>query len=374
MTESIFIVSQDPFVRDFCRYLQEICRLYFYSDWNKVYDGTIKYSPRLILIDYSFFISNGPHFLEDFHKQFFSIPCYLLTCSDCSYFLQYFHQLGIKQVIHLPCEKNKLKKILLEHHSTQLCFSNLQSYPIPACTKLDQLLGNSYKMTELKNTIYHYAQTDTPLLLTGESGTGKTYLARLIHELSPRQAHPFCAINMTSIPISLAEAEFFGTTKGAYTDAISREGYFSSARSGTLFLDEIGDLPISIQPKLLHVLEEQCYSKVGSPKKITCDTRFLFATNADLRLLVDKGQFRRDLFYRISILPIEVPPLRERKTDIPQLAQHFLKPFKKDLSSSSIQKLMDHHWPGNVRELKNCLIRASILSTKEMIHDGCISF
>ena len=152
------------------------------------------------------------------------------------------------------------------------------------------------------------------------------------------------------------------------------EGYFSSARFGTLFLDEIGDLPISIQPKLLHVLEEQSYNKVGSPKKIKCNTRFLFATNADLQHLVDQGLFRSDLFYRISILPIEVPPLRERKTDIPQLARHFLKPYKKDLSSSSVQKLLDYHWPGNVRELKNCLLRACIISTKEMIHDGCISF
>ena len=374
MTESIFILSQDPFIRDFCRYLQKVCRLSFYSDWNKLYDGAIKYRPRLILIDYSFFISSSPQVLEDFYKQLFSIPCYLLTRTDCSYFLQYFQRLGIEQVIHLPCEKNKLKKIILTHHSNQLCLSDFHPNSTPVCSKLDQLLGNSYKMTKLKNTIYHYAQTDTPLLLTGESGTGKTYLARLIHELSPRQAHPFCTINMTSIPISLAEAEFFGTTKGAYTDAIAREGYFSSARWGTLFLDEIGDLPISIQPKLLHVLEEQCYSKVGSPKKIMCNTRFIFATNANLQLLVEQGLFRRDLFYRISILPIEVPPLRERKTDIPQLAQHFLKPYKKDLSSSSIQKLMDHHWPGNVRELKNCLVRASILSAKEMIHDGCISF
>lgn len=374
MTENIFLVSQDPLVRDFCRYLQEVCRLSFFSDWKKLYDSAIKYRPRLILIDYSFFISSGPQVFEDFYKQLFSIPCYLLTRTDCSYFLQYFQRLGIKQVIHLPCEKSKLKKIILTHHSNQLCLSDFHPYPTPVCSKLDQLLGNSHKMKKLKNTIYHYAQTDTPLLLTGESGTGKTYLARLIHELSPRQAHPFCAINMTSIPTSLAEAEFFGTTKGAYTDAISREGYFSSARWGTLFLDEIGDLPISIQPKLLHVLEEQCYSKVGSPKKIMCNTRFIFATNANLQLLVEQGLFRRDLFYRISILPIEVPPLRERKTDIPQLAQHFLKPYKKDLSSSSIQKLMDHHWPGNVRELKNCLVRASILSAKEMIHDGCISF
>lgn len=374
MTGNIYIVSQDPVVRDFCRHLQEVYRLRFYSDWNKLYDSVIQCVPLFIFVDYSFFASNDPQLLEDFHKQFFRIPFYILTRSDCSYFLPYFQRIGIKRVIHIPCEKNKFKKIITEHHSTQICPADFQPCPIPHCPKLNQFLGNSHKMTKLKNTVYHYSQTDTPLLLTGESGTGKSYLARLIHDMSPRRAHPFCAINLTSIPISLAEAEFFGTTKGAYTDAISREGYFSSARFGTLFLDEIGDLPISIQPKLLHVLEEQSYNKVGSPKKIKCNTRFLFATNADLQHLVDQGLFRSDLFYRISILPIEVPPLRERKTDIPQLARHFLKPYKKDLSSSSIQKLMDYHWPGNVRELKNCLLRACIISTKEMIHDGCISF
>ena len=192
--------------------------------------------------------------------------------------------------------------------------------------------------------------------------------------MSPRMHHPFCAVNVASIPVSLAEAELFGTTKGAYTNAITREGYFSAAKFGTLFLDEIGDLSPTIQPKLLQVLEERTYNRIGSTTQLKCETRFIFATNVNLHYLVDQGAFRQDLFYRISILPREVPPLRERKADIPRLAQHFLAPYQKGLSSTCIQKLMDHHWPGNIRELKNCLVRASILSTKEMIHEAHISF
>lgn len=374
MTESVFVVSRNPFIRDLCRRYLGIYTLLFCSDWNKLYDSLTQNVPRLILLDYSLIVFSGPQPLEEFCSSSPPVPVLVVTHVDCSFFTKWFFELGIKQVIHFPCQEEKIRKQVEDYLDGPAQSATAHPLPLPSCPKLERLLGDSCKMTKLKNTIYQYSQTDTPLLLTGESGTGKTYLAQIIHELSPRRENPFCSVNMTSIPISLAEAEFFGTTKGAYTDAVSREGYFSAAQTGTLFLDEIGDLPISIQPKLLHVLEEQSYSKVGSPQKIACDTRFIFATNADLQRLVDQGLFRSDLFYRISILPIEVPPLRERKTDIPQLAQHFLKPYKKDLSSSSIQKLMEHHWPGNVRELKNCLVRASILSAKEMIHDGCISF
>lgn len=374
MPERIFVLSHDPLVRDLCRRHLDLYDVEFCSTWSKLYENIPKGIPKVILLDYSFFISSDPFLLEEFCTPGISIPLILLTCTDCSYFTRWFYKIGVKHILHLPCDKTRFQEIVLSSFTSSPAFSEMRRCDAPCCQKLEQLLGNSSKMQELKAMIYHFSQTDSPLLLTGESGTGKTYLARIIHEMSPRKHNPFCGVNMASIPVSLAESELFGTTKGAYTDAISREGYFSAAKLGTLFLDEIGDLPLSVQPKLLHVLEELVYTKVGSTKKITCNTRFLFATNADLRLLVDQGLFRGDLYYRISILPIEMPPLRERKTDIPQLAQHFLKPYKKALSSTSIQKLMDYHWPGNVRELKNCLTRASILSSKEMIHDGHISF
>lgn len=374
MPKSILVVSYDPLIRDYCRQYLEQYNLEFCSDWDKLYDTIKIISPRLILFDYSFLTSIGPQALEKICNPNPPFPIFIITNKNCSFFTKWFYKIGIKQIINLPYEKMKLKNLVEENLTNENHPTTDPPFLPHGNRELEQLLGNSVKMIELKKMIYQYSQTDTPLLLTGESGTGKSHLAQLIHKLSPRKNKSFHSINMTSISAPIAEAELFGTVKGAYTDAISREGIFSTAQFGTLFLDEIGDLPISIQPKLLHVIEEQCYTKVGSPHKIKCNTRFIFATNADLRVLVSQGLFRSDLFYRISILPVEVPPLRERKTDIPQLAQHFLKPYKKYLTSDGIQKLMDHHWPGNVRELKNCLVRASILSSKELIPEVCISF
>lgn len=374
MPRSIFVFSLNAFVRDFCRKHLELYDLEFYSEWDRLYDNARKVLPHLILMDYSFITYNGPQFLEDFCLPRPPIPIIILADRDCSFFMGWFYRIGVQHILSLPCHKDKFREVVLPY--LHISENQLECTPQPTfiCPNLERFLGDTLKMQELKRLVYHLSQTDTPLLLTGESGTGKTYLAKIIHEMSPRMHHPFCAVNVASIPVSLAEAELFGTTKGAYTNATTREGYFAAAKSGTLFLDEIGDLSPTIQPKLLQVLEERTYNRIGSTKQLECDTRFIFATNVNLHHLVDQGAFRRDLFYRISILPIEVPPLRERKDDIPQLAQHFLAPYQKDLSSTCIQKLMDHHWPGNIRELKNCLVRASILSTKKMIHEAHISF
>lgn len=374
MRKRVFVLSCNPTVRDLCRQYLDLYIVDFCGTWKRFRECVSKICPKLILIDYSFLLTTDPCLLEEFCTPNQSIPLVLLTLSDCSFFFRWFDKLGIKHIVYLPCDKKKFEQVILSALNVQSFFSEITLEEIPSCPVLDQLLGTSAKMKELKTSVYLFAQTDSPLLLTGESGTGKTHLARIIHNLSSRSHNYFCAVNMASIPASLSEAELFGTVKGAYTGAITRDGYFSSARGGTLFLDEIGELPLTIQPKLLRVLEANRYNKVGSTKEEHCNTRFIFATNADLCFLVEKGLFRRDLFHRISILPIEVPPLRDRKTDIPQLVQHFLKPYKKDISSTCIQKLMDYHWPGNVRELKNCLERASVLTPKEMIHDGHISF
>lgn len=372
LSKSILVFSLNTFVRDFCRKQLKLYNLEFYSTWDKLYNNSR--TAQLILIDYSFIAYNGPQFLENLCLPKPPAPIIILTNQDCSFFTEWFYKIGVKHIISLPCHEDRFKKILFPYLHFPAKQQDFIPPPAFACPNLERFLGDTLKMQELKRLVYHLSQTDTPLLLTGESGTGKTYLAKIIHEMSPRMHHPFCAVNVASIPVSLAEAELFGTTKGAYTNAITREGYFSAAKFGTLFLDEIGDLSPTIQPKLLQVLEERTYNKIGSTSLLKCDTRFIFATNVNLHHLVDQGAFRRDLYYRISILPIEVPPLRERKADIPRLAQHFLAPYQKDLSSTCIQKLMDHHWPGNIRELKNCLVRASILSTKETIHEAHISF
>jgi len=213
------------------------------------------------------------------------------------------------------------------------------------------------------------APTETTLLLAGESGTGKELFARAAHALSPRRAGPFVAINCAAIPEALLENELFGHEKGAFTGAHRREsGRFERARSGTLFLDEIGELPLAVQGKILRVLEERTYERVGSAELQHADVRLVTATNRDLQAMVDEGQFRADLFFRLSVFPLELPPLRERREDVPLLARHLLARLAQrhglatpELTAAGAATLAGLDWPGNVRQLANVVERAVIL-------------
>ncbi len=219
------------------------------------------------------------------------------------------------------------------------------------------------------------AKSPATVLLRGESGTGKTLIARLIHYNSPRADGPFVAVPCTAIPESLIESELFGYEKGAFTGAHSRKiGLMEKAHGGTLFLDEIGDLPLPIQAKLLHAIQEKEFYRLGGTEPIKVDVRIIAATNRNLEDLVEKGLFREDLYYRLSVFPIFIPPLRERPTDIIPLAEHFLEKYSalygkniKRLSSPAIDLLMQYHWPGNVRELENAIERAVLICDEEVI-------
>jgi transcriptional regulator with GAF, ATPase, and Fis domain len=209
------------------------------------------------------------------------------------------------------------------------------------------------------------ARRDTTVLITGESGTGKDLVARAIHELSPRAEHPFVVVNCAAIPDSLLEAELFGHTKGAFTGAVqSRVGRIHAAQNGTLFLDEIGEMPLSLQSKLLRFLEQGEVQRLGSSDVFRVNVRVIAATNARLPKLIEEQKFREDLFYRISVFPIELPPLRDRLEDLPLLTSEFLAKFSArslEISPDALQVLASHSWPGNVRELRNVMERASIL-------------
>ena len=226
-------------------------------------------------------------------------------------------------------------------------------------------------MREIFATITRVAPTRATVLLCGESGVGKDMIARAIHHHSPRAGRPFVKINCTALPENLMESELFGYEKGAFTGAnITKPGKFEQADTGTVFLDEIGDVPPSIQVKLLRILQEREFERLGSNKTRHIDVRVLAATNVDLRAALEQGTFREDLYYRLNVLPINIPPLRERKEDIPYLAQHFVKKLKKDLGSavesiseSAMQRLLEYHWPGNVRELENVLERSMVLAS-----------
>ncbi len=237
--------------------------------------------------------------------------------------------------------------------------------------QFDNIVGRSPIMREIFATIARVAPTRATVLLAGESGVGKDMIARAIHHHSPRASRPFVKINCTSIPENLMESELFGYEKGAFTGAnISKPGKFEQADTGTVFLDEIGDVPGSVQVKLLRILQEREFERLGSNKTMHIDVRVLAATNVDLRAALENGTFREDLYYRLNVMPLNIPALRERKEDIPFLAEHLVKKLSKDLGSpvnaiseGATQKLMGYHWPGNVRELENVLERSMVLST-----------
>ncbi|HUK88002.1 MAG TPA: sigma-54 dependent transcriptional regulator [Terriglobales bacterium] len=238
---------------------------------------------------------------------------------------------------------------------------------------LDHIIGSDGVMEKLKQTIRSVASTASTIVVQGESGTGKELVARAVHACSPRAAEPFVSVNCGAFPETLLESELFGYVKGAFTGALqNRRGLFEVADGGTLFLDEISEMSLGMQVKLLRVLQERSLRPVGAAEERAIDVRVIAATNKDLESQVTQGNFREDLYYRISVIPIKVPPLRERRADIPLLASHFLKKYAPAagksilrISAKSLEDLASYDWPGNVRELENAVERAVALETKD---------
>jgi Nif-specific regulatory protein len=238
------------------------------------------------------------------------------------------------------------------------------------------IVGNSGAMQAVYDQIARVSKSDATVLIRGESGTGKELVASAIHYNSDRSNGPFVKFNCAALPRDILESELFGHEEGAFTGAIrQRKGRFERAHGGTIFFDEIGDITASTQIKLLRVLQEREFERVGGVEPLHVDVRIVAATNQDLELLVENGRFRQDLYYRLNVFPIHVPPLRERKTDILLLADHFAEKYSrsthrpaKRISTPAIDMMMRYHWPGNVRELENCIERAVLLSTDGVIH------
>jgi len=236
--------------------------------------------------------------------------------------------------------------------------------------KDDEMIGTSPAILKLKEEIDRAAPSDSWVLILGENGTGKELVARSLHKQSRRSNQPFVEVNCAAIPGELIESELFGHEKGSFTGATERKrGKFDLANNGTLFLDEIGDMSMNTQAKILRILQEQRFERVGGSQTIQVDVRVLTATNKNLEEEIANGNFRQDLYYRLNVIPLYVPPLRERKEDIPQLIEHFLTMYavlnngnKKIITEGAIKKLMQHDWPGNVRELKNILERLVIMT------------
>lgn len=246
---------------------------------------------------------------------------------------------------------------------------------LPAADGPVKMIGISRPLQEVFKIVGRVSQTDAPVLITGESGTGKELVARAVHEYNPRRQGDMVAINCGAIPENLLESELFGHEKGAFTGAVARRtGRFEQCDGGTLFLDEIGDMPASVQVKLLRVLQEGTFSRVGGNETLSSDARIVAATNKDLAVEVSQGNFREDLYYRLNVVEIDLPPLRNRPEDIPLLAEFFLQRLARKqgmarmrLSSEAVKTLQKHRWPGNVRELENTIARACALSTSDLL-------
>ena len=283
---------------------------------------------------------------------------------------------GAYDYLEKPVQPEKLVELVQRAQAAAEMVSNLAiANPIFDDDIDSEFVGGSRKMREIFDLIYRLCKVDTTVLIRGENGTGKELVARAIHYNSPRKHGSFVAINCGAIPEALMESELFGHEKGSFTGAHERKiGKFQLANNGTIFLDEIGELKPEMQVKLLRVLQERKFAPVGGSREVKTDARIIAATNRNLEKMIEDGGFREDLFYRLNVMPIFMPPLRDRIDDIPDLCQYFIKRFNRqhnrhilDLTSEALQLLKGYRWPGNIRELENVIERAFIMENSERI-------
>ncbi len=388
MNNRILIIDDDELV---CRTLHKVLTRYEYvveyclegeSAINKVQT----FSPDLILLDIYLTSVNGLDILKELQKQFFNIPVIMITgYSDVNIAVRAM-KLGAYDFLLKPVDIDQLKLLV------EKTFSNInlkaEVDKLQAMVKDDILtkdfFGKSNKIKKILSSVEKLAKSiDTTILIDGESGTGKEMIAKFIHQNSPRAAGPFIQINVSAIPRELAESELFGHEKGAFTGAQQKTklGKFELANGGTILLDEIGELSQDLQVKLLRVLQEKKFYRVGGEREVNVDVRVLAATNKNLEEEVKKGNFREDLFYRLNVGNINIPPLRERKEDIPVLAYAFLNEFSqkfdkkiKRIEPAAIELLQSYYWKGNIRELRNVMERVTLLLEDDELKERHFQF
>jgi sigma-54 specific flagellar transcriptional regulator A len=311
--------------------------------------------------------------IKTVNEAHWACPCYLLQHDgDDPSLLSVPLKSGVAGILNYPVSYKDMLGAL--HESDLLSNSRRNSNSEQSARLFRSLVGTSRSILYIRELIKQVAVTEASVLILGESGTGKEVVARNIHDFSNRKDQPFVPVNCGAIPGELLESELFGHEKGAFTGAISaRQGRFEIADGGTLFLDEIGDMPMNMQVKLLRVLQEKTFERVGSNKTISSDVRIIAATHQNLEQLVTEGKFRMDLFYRLNVFPIELPPLRERAEDIPLLIKEFVHRMERNkqgsvkLNDSAMASLTKYYWPGNVRELSNLIERLAILFPQQVV-------
>jgi DNA-binding NtrC family response regulator len=326
-----------------------------------------KHMPAMVVSDVRMPGASGIDLLRMARKEHPSLPFLLVTAYADVRDAVSAMKLGAVDYLSKPVDLDELLAAVRDAVGIQ---TNISEQSVP-CDALRGIVAESPLMRSVLRDAYRVAQSDANVLLTGESGAGKEIVARFIHNNSPRRNKAMVTLNCAAIPAALLAGELFGHEKGAFTGAVARRpGRFREAEGGTLFLDEIGDMPLDLQPALLRAIESNCITPLGSDKEIKVDYRLVAATNRRLIEDVEAGRFRQDLYYRLNVIAIEIPPLRERVEDILPLARHFLSIGSnegKRLSRAAAQALMAHPWPGNVRELANAIERARLLSQTDVI-------
>ncbi len=376
---SIVVIDDEP---DMCTVLTKSLNIEGYHVTSftnplKALDYIQKYKPDVVLTDIRMDELNGMEVLKRIKEQDQTIAVVMITAFGTIENAIEAMKRGAFHYLRKPFKRNEVIAVV----EKAIEFKRLGEENISFTEHLShlykdvQIIGDSEAMQRIKSLINKIAQTDSSVLIYGESGTGKELVAKAIHNASPRVNKRFVAINCASIPETLIESELFGYEKGAFTGAVKMKmGLIEVANSGTLFLDEIGDLPTNLQAKILRVLQEREIQRIGGIKQIPVDIRLLAATNRDLKTEMEQGNFRRDLFYRLNVINIKIPPLRERPEDIPALVEFFLKKYARSpnapfpsFSGDAMEALKQYHWNGNVRELENIIERLMVLVDKDVI-------
>ena len=379
ISTKIIVLDDD---KDFCSVLSVIfekkgCLVKCLHNSDKITQHIKEFKPNLVLLDVVLPEKSGLEILSEIKTASPSTPVIMISNREDSKLIVSAMKAGaydyIPKTLNPEDLWDKIKKTL-EIEDIKSTENDIMAY--------SPILGNSYAAKNLIKMISKVSQTDAPVFLRGESGTGKSLIAETIHNYSRRKNKPFVTINCPAIPGTLLESELFGHEKGAFTGAIrTKEGKFEIAEGGTIFLDEIGDLSIDLQVKILRIIQNKEFERVGGLKTLKTDVRIIAATNGDVEKAVKEGRFREDLFYRLNVLPIYIPALRDRKDDIPIFIENFMRVFSKrenkrfnKLSTDVMDALCNYPWPGNIRELENVLERAVILGKEPELRIADFNF
>lgn len=330
--------------------------------------------PSLVLLDLKMPGMDGLEVLKIIKEIHPKIPVIMITAHGTIETAIEAMKLGADDYITKPFDLDELKIVVAQALKYSNLVSQVSFLRSELSKKYGEIIGESAAIKEVIMLIDRVAATNASVLITGESGTGKEITALTIHQASPRKEYPFVAVNCAALPEQLLESELFGHEKGAFTGAAAlKPGRFEIADKGTIFLDEIGEMSPTMQAKLLRVLQERAFERVGGTETLHVDVRIISATNIDIKKAVEEGKFREDLYYRLNVVHIHLPPLRERKEDIPLLVNYFLKKYMlgtypvKKISPEAMELLMNYHWPGNIRELQNVIERSIIICPGDTI-------